>query len=89
MKYMCNGLYACSPKLASNRVKRHKAKEVGNCFRCPNFNDENCCCSLLLEHYNGECISFDEFNIIMSEMLTAEDVHEIEASMNDIDTYYL
>ena len=39
----------------------YTAKDVGNCWRCPNFNDENCYCSLGLFFTAGECVSEEEF----------------------------
>ena len=63
MKYLCNGLFACSPKLASKRVIKYTAKDVGNCYRCPHFDYENCYCGLGLFFTAGECVSEEDFLI--------------------------
>lgn len=62
IRYLYNlNAFACSPKLASNRVIKHTAKEVGNCWRCPIFSHEDCYCSKSLWHHNSKCVSDDDF----------------------------
>lgn len=76
IKYLYNlNAYACNPKLASNRVKKHIAREVGNCFRCPVFSYEIGECGKNLIHFEGECLevqkyikALDEYAKVLDEM---------------------
>lgn len=62
IKYLYNlNTYVCNPRLASNRVKKHTAREVGNCFRCPIFNYETGECDKKLIHFEGECLEVQEY----------------------------
>lgn len=64
IKYLYNlNTYACSPKLTTSKVKKHTAKDVGNCYRCPHFDYENCYCGLDLFFTAGECVSEEDFLI--------------------------
>lgn len=76
IRYLYNSnLYACSPKLASKRVIKYTAKDVGNCYRCPTFNYETGECDKKLIHFEGECLevqeyikALDEYAKILDEM---------------------
>ena len=64
IRYLYNlKTYVCSPKLANNRVIKYKAKDVGNCYKCPHFDYENCYCGLGLFFTAGECVSEEDFLI--------------------------
>ena len=64
IRYLYNlNTYVCSPKLANNRVVKYTAKDVGNCYKCPHFDYENCYCGLGLFFTAGECVSEEDFLI--------------------------